>query len=155
MSQKNQNRRLHIQLRRYWSATTKKHHLFSLSNNNDDNVVAITILEFVIFTSIRCYMFEAAASECIKHNMPQGLPNPIEHKDQLQTRGVTNVNQLHRTNFAAWFHTKGASSLLFCIGGPYGHGRQLRRRADVSIKLSSLVLNHEIALVVLIEQLYR
>ncbi|KAL2544505.1 putative RNA methyltransferase [Forsythia ovata] len=49
----------------------------------------------------------------------------------------------------------GASSLLFCIGGPYGHGRQLRRRADVSIKLSSLVLNHEIALVVLIEQLYR
>ncbi|KAK6772953.1 hypothetical protein RDI58_028191 [Solanum bulbocastanum] len=49
----------------------------------------------------------------------------------------------------------GASSLLFCIGGPYGHGRQLRERANVSVKLSSLVLNHEIALVVLIEQLYR
>ncbi|KAL2538013.1 Uncharacterized protein Fot_19404 [Forsythia ovata] len=30
----------------------------------------------------------------------------IEHKDQLQTRGVTNVNQLHRTDFSAWFHTK-------------------------------------------------
>ncbi|XP_015059549.1 putative RNA methyltransferase At5g10620 [Solanum pennellii] len=50
---------------------------------------------------------------------------------------------------------KGASSLLFCIGGPYGHGRHLRERANVSVKLSSLVLNHEIALVVLIEQLYR
>ncbi|CAA2980424.1 RNA methyltransferase At5g10620 [Olea europaea subsp. europaea] len=50
---------------------------------------------------------------------------------------------------------KGASSLLFCIGGPYGHGRQLRERVNVSIKLSSLVLNHEIALVVLCEQLYR
>ncbi|KAG6409719.1 hypothetical protein SASPL_127761 [Salvia splendens] len=49
----------------------------------------------------------------------------------------------------------GASSILFCIGGPYGHGRQLRERADVSIRLSSLVLNHEIALVVLAEQLYR
>ncbi|KAK4486249.1 hypothetical protein RD792_008919 [Penstemon davidsonii] len=49
----------------------------------------------------------------------------------------------------------GASNIVFCIGGPYGHGRQLRDRADVSIKLSSLVLNHEIALVVLIEQLYR
>ncbi|KAM7459681.1 hypothetical protein LguiA_036675 [Lonicera macranthoides] len=49
----------------------------------------------------------------------------------------------------------GASSLLFCIGGPYGHGRQLRDRANVSIKLSSLVLNHQIALVVLMEQLYR
>ncbi|KAL2542697.1 Uncharacterized protein Adt_03675 [Abeliophyllum distichum] len=29
-----------------------------------------------------------------------------EHKDQLQTRGVTNVNQLHRIDFPAWFHTK-------------------------------------------------
>ncbi|KAL7159639.1 hypothetical protein ABFS83_01G041500 [Erythranthe nasuta] len=49
----------------------------------------------------------------------------------------------------------GASSMVFCIGGPYGHGRQLRERADVSIRLSSLVLNHEVALVVLSEQLYR
>ncbi|KAL1834715.1 hypothetical protein DCAR_0104928 [Daucus carota subsp. sativus] len=49
----------------------------------------------------------------------------------------------------------GASNLLFCIGGPYGHGKQLRERADVSIKLSSLVLNHQIALIVLMEQLYR
>ncbi|XP_028113123.1 putative RNA methyltransferase At5g10620 isoform X3 [Camellia sinensis] len=49
----------------------------------------------------------------------------------------------------------GASSLLFCIGGSYGHGRQLRQRANLSIKLSSLVLNHQIALVVLMEQLYR
>uniref|UniRef100_A0A7C9DYH6 RNA methyltransferase At5g10620 n=1 Tax=Opuntia streptacantha TaxID=393608 RepID=A0A7C9DYH6_OPUST len=49
----------------------------------------------------------------------------------------------------------GASRLLFCVGGPYGHGRQLRQRANLSIKLSSMVLNHQIALVVLMEQLYR
>ncbi|KAG9139956.1 hypothetical protein Leryth_010481 [Lithospermum erythrorhizon] len=49
----------------------------------------------------------------------------------------------------------GSSSLLFCIGGPYGHGKQLRERANTSIRLSSLVLNHEIALVVVMEQLYR
>ncbi|KAM0973780.1 hypothetical protein ACFX2C_017061 [Malus domestica] len=49
----------------------------------------------------------------------------------------------------------GASRLSFCVGGPYGHGKRLRERADVSIKLSSMVLNHQIALVVLVEQLYR
>ncbi|CAN1820086.1 Putative RNA methyltransferase At5g10620 [Linum perenne] len=49
----------------------------------------------------------------------------------------------------------GASRLTFCIGGPYGHGQQTRKRADVSIRLSSMVLNHQIALVVLVEQLYR
>ncbi|KAI3860831.1 hypothetical protein MKW92_038306 [Papaver armeniacum] len=49
----------------------------------------------------------------------------------------------------------GSSTVSFCIGGPYGHGRQLRERANVTIKLSSMVLNHQIALVVLLEQLYR
>ncbi|RYR55080.1 hypothetical protein Ahy_A06g030330 [Arachis hypogaea] len=49
----------------------------------------------------------------------------------------------------------GASRLSFCIGGPYGHGRKMRERANKSIKLSSLVLNHQIALLVLMEQLYR
>ncbi|XP_022729232.1 putative RNA methyltransferase At5g10620 isoform X2 [Durio zibethinus] len=49
----------------------------------------------------------------------------------------------------------GASRLSFCIGGPYGHGQQIRERANVSIKLSSMVLNHQIALLVLMEQLYR
>ncbi|KAK7260824.1 hypothetical protein RIF29_27122 [Crotalaria pallida] len=49
----------------------------------------------------------------------------------------------------------GASRLSFCIGGPYGHGRKMRERANISIKLSSLVLNHQIALLVLMEQLYR
>ncbi|KAJ1379089.1 hypothetical protein SESBI_47190 [Sesbania bispinosa] len=49
----------------------------------------------------------------------------------------------------------GASRLSFCIGGPYGHGRKIRERANLSIKLSSLVLNHQIALLVLMEQLYR
>ncbi|XP_058113572.1 putative RNA methyltransferase At5g10620 isoform X4 [Magnolia sinica] len=49
----------------------------------------------------------------------------------------------------------GSSALAFCIGGPYGHGKKLRERADVTIRLSSLVLNHQIALIVLLEQLYR
>ncbi|URD84757.1 Core-2/I-Branching enzyme [Musa troglodytarum] len=48
----------------------------------------------------------------------------------------------------------GSTRLAFCIGGPYGHGPQLRNRADVTIRLSSMVLNHQIALIVLLEQLY-
>ncbi|KAK9097740.1 hypothetical protein Syun_024785 [Stephania yunnanensis] len=49
----------------------------------------------------------------------------------------------------------GSSAISFCIGGPYGHGKHLRERANVTIRLSSMVLNHQIALVVLLEQLYR
>eukprot|EP00850_Spirogloea_muscicola_P000974 SM000003S11219 [mRNA] locus=s3:1708050:1712282:+ [translate_table: standard] len=48
-----------------------------------------------------------------------------------------------------------AAALVFCIGGPYGHGPAVTVRADTSVSLSALVLNHEIAAVVLMEQLYR
>lgn len=50
---------------------------------------------------------------------------------------------------------QGASRLSFCIGGPHGHGQQLRERANISVKLSSMVFNHQIALLMLVEQLYR
>ncbi|GLC47927.1 hypothetical protein PLESTB_000040600 [Pleodorina starrii] len=45
--------------------------------------------------------------------------------------------------------------LVFCIGGPYGHSDAVRGRADRMVRLSSMVLNHQVALVVLLEQLYR
>ncbi|KAG2501580.1 hypothetical protein HYH03_000085 [Edaphochlamys debaryana] len=45
--------------------------------------------------------------------------------------------------------------LVFCIGGPYGHSDAVRARADRMIRLSALVLNHQVAVVVLLEQLYR
>jgi 23S rRNA (pseudouridine1915-N3)-methyltransferase len=48
-----------------------------------------------------------------------------------------------------------ASSLIFCIGGPYGLTEEVRSRADVCIRLSDCVLNHQVARVVLLEQLYR
>lgn len=45
--------------------------------------------------------------------------------------------------------------LVFCIGGPFGHGLAIQARANQSICLSKLVLNHSVAYVVLLEQLYR
>jgi len=45
--------------------------------------------------------------------------------------------------------------LAFCIGGPFGHGAAVRARANDTIKLSTMVLNHQVAYVVLLEQIYR
>lgn len=47
------------------------------------------------------------------------------------------------------------AALVFAIGGPYGHGPAVRTAAWRTVRLSSLVLNHEVARVVLYEQLYR
>ncbi|KAL2465528.1 Uncharacterized protein Adt_41379 [Abeliophyllum distichum] len=48
----------------------------------------------------------AQAEFYVLNNCPEIETFLNEHKDQLQTRGVTNVNQLHRIKFPAWFHTK-------------------------------------------------
>ena len=45
--------------------------------------------------------------------------------------------------------------VVFAIGGPYGHAEPVRAAAWRTVRLSDLVLNHEIARVVLVEQLYR
>jgi 23S rRNA (pseudouridine1915-N3)-methyltransferase len=47
------------------------------------------------------------------------------------------------------------AALVFAIGGPFGHGPAVRARADDAIRVSSLVLNHQVARLVLAEQLYR
>ncbi len=46
-------------------------------------------------------------------------------------------------------------AVVFAIGGPYGHGEAARSRAWRVARLSDLVLNHELARVVLVEQVYR
>lgn len=60
---------------------------------------------------------------------------------------------------AQWLRTlqrDGSSGrLVFAIGGPYGHSPAVREQAWRVLALSSLVLNHELARVVLAEQIYR
>ncbi|EPS66262.1 hypothetical protein M569_08514, partial [Genlisea aurea] len=73
----------------------------------------------------------------------------------LDEGGIEVGSQQMASLIAEATENTGILSMVFCIGGPYGHGKQLRNRADITILLSSLVLNHEIALLVLIEQLYR
>lgn len=46
-------------------------------------------------------------------------------------------------------------SVVFCIGGPFGHSPAVRARGNDTIRLSKMVLNHQVAHVVLLEQLYR
>ncbi len=49
----------------------------------------------------------------------------------------------------------GAHPLVFVIGGPYGLDPEVRAAAWKLVRLSDLVLNHAVARVLLVEQLYR
>ncbi|KAJ9702201.1 hypothetical protein PVL29_004104 [Vitis rotundifolia] len=83
-----------------------------------------------------------------------GLIRPDDWVVMLDEHGL-DLGSIQMAELLRDVGNTGASRLSFCIGGPYGHGEQLRKRANISIKLSSMVLNHQIALLVLMEQLYR
>ena len=51
--------------------------------------------------------------------------------------------------------TRSVSQLSFLLGGANGHGGALKNRADEVWSLSKLTLPHELARLVLLEQLYR
>ena len=47
------------------------------------------------------------------------------------------------------------STVTFVIGGPYGFSKAVRDRANESWSLSNLTMNHHVAQVAFLEQLYR
>jgi len=46
-------------------------------------------------------------------------------------------------------------TLVMALGGPYGHDPALRRQAHTVVRLAPMVLNHQVARIVALEQLYR
>jgi len=56
---------------------------------------------------------------------------------------------------SAWVDDPGIKNLSFIIGASDGHSQELRDRADFLLSLSPLTMMHELALVVLLEQVYR
>ena len=49
----------------------------------------------------------------------------------------------------------GVSNLTFAIGGAFGISDELRRAADFRLSLSQMTLTHQMARLVLVEQIYR
>lgn len=49
----------------------------------------------------------------------------------------------------------GQKTVLFCLGGAFGLGDKIMQRADQRLSLSRLTMAHELALTVLLEQIYR
>jgi len=50
---------------------------------------------------------------------------------------------------------EGVKEITYLIGAADGHTEELRKSADLVLSLSPLTLQHELALVVLLEQIYR
>ncbi|MDQ6887217.1 MAG: 23S rRNA (pseudouridine(1915)-N(3))-methyltransferase RlmH [Gemmatimonadota bacterium] len=71
---------------------------------------------------------------------------------------VVDGEQMESETFAAWLRdarTRAAADLVFLIGGAFGLAASVRERAHTRLSFSRWTLPHELARLVLAEQLYR
>ena len=59
------------------------------------------------------------------------------------------------SRFVEGFMVKGGKNLSFVVGGPYGLHPSVIKAANVTLSLSKMTMPHEMALLVLAEQVYR
>ena len=64
-------------------------------------------------------------------------------------------NSQEFAGFLKGLQERGTRAVSFCVGGADGFSPQFRQRADLLLSLSPLTLPHELARVVLLEQIYR
>jgi 23S rRNA (pseudouridine1915-N3)-methyltransferase len=97
---------------------------------------------------------EAAILSLVSGERQQKNPNKERHKlVLLDLRG----KQLSSEELAEFLEREqvNAIPLVFAVGGSDGFSEEARRRAGFTLSLGKMTLPHELARVVLVEQLYR
>lgn len=82
----------------------------------------------------------------------RGLIQPGDHLVALDERGEGLTSEA----FAAMVDEGLVSGgMIFALGGPYGHDPSVRDAAWRTVRLAPMVLNHQVARLVVVEQIYR
>jgi len=77
------------------------------------------------------------------------------HRVALDERGeLLSTRELHRT-MSGWAARGDIKTVAFLIGAADGHTGELRAQCQLVLALSPLTMQHELAQLVLLEQLYR
>lgn len=99
-------------------------------------------------SSVPAAAVDAEGQKVLKHLKPQDRTIVLDERGRK-------ISSHQMAELIAEAGDRNSSQLNFCIGGPFGHSDAIRQRADDTISLSSLVLNHQVAHIVLLEQIYR
>ena len=77
------------------------------------------------------------------------------HRIALDERGDTPSTRELAAKLTGWENEGAVKTVAFLIGAADGHTAELRAACDMVLSLSKLTMQHELALIVLLEQLYR
>jgi len=73
----------------------------------------------------------------------------------LDERGKPMGSSLEFAKKLSIFLESGKNQIFFIVGGAFGVGPKVKSRANVTLSLASFTISHHVAVVVVLEQLYR
>lgn len=105
------------------------------------------------FTSVQLDFLKSGTRETESealHSKSHGMFRVLldEHGEEVSSRGLAD-------RLTAWERAPGIKEVAFLIGGADGHAESLKSGAAWKWSLSRLTLQHEMALVLVLEQIYR
>jgi 23S rRNA (pseudouridine1915-N3)-methyltransferase len=87
----------------------------------------------------------------------RGIQRALRKEARLVVLDI-NGRQYSSENFSRWLKNSfenGERAIDFVLGGPLGPGAEIMQRADERLSLSAMTVPHELARIMLLEQLYR
>ena len=112
---------------------------------------------------IEKYVSKIKSIEILTHKEQKGSNSELikleEGKKMIETGIAHNIalseegNQLDSFSFAQLINRH--ADLTFFIGGPFGLSEEVKKNANYLLSLSKMTLPHELAFLVLVEQIYR
>ena len=141
-----------MRLRLLWTGKTKDAHLRALTDEYLKRLSHFTRCEISEFRESGALPEKTGIdkdSKRISDGLREGAVNVL-----LDPEGVEWTSQQLASAIKRW-QDEGTKEVAFIIGGPSGVSAELAARAHKRWSLSRLTLTHEMARVVLLEQLYR
>lgn len=98
-----------------------------------------------------------SATDALLEKEAHNLLKVLDQQDKVVILDAAGTLMTSETfsRFLGGFRDQGTPRISFLIGGPLGLGQEIRNRADYQISLSPMTLTHEMARLLLLEQIYR
>lgn len=100
---------------------------------------------------------KSLSKEAIKEEEGKGLLSHLSSSDFVVLMDEKGKEQTSR-EFSVWLQKQmnsGRKRVVLVVGGPYGFSKNLYTRADALLSLSKMTFTHEMAKLILTEQVYR
>lgn len=107
---------------------------------------------------LKASRFEREKSSVTVQLMDEALLKKISPSDLVilfDERGKSMGSSMEFSKKMSGFLESGKPQIYFVVGGAFGVGAKMKARANMTLSLASFTLSHHVAVVVVLEQIYR